>query len=60
MKELQEFLKSPKMRGNIGEEILKDLIAQLFPKNSFHLQYQFRSGEKVDAAIKTDARNTSH
>lgn len=55
MKELQEFLKSPKMRGNIGEEILKDLIAQLFPKNSFHLQYQFRSGEKVDAAIKTDA-----
>ncbi|HVZ59123.1 MAG TPA: DNA recombination protein RmuC [Patescibacteria group bacterium] len=55
MKELQEFLKSPKMRGNIGEEILKDLIAQLFPKNSFHLQYQFKSGERVDAAIKTDA-----
>lgn len=55
MKELQEFLKSPKMRGNIGEEILKDLIAQLFPKNSFYLQYQFKSGEKVDAAIKTDA-----
>ncbi len=55
MKELQDFLKSPKMRGNIGEEILKDLIAQLFPKNSFYLQYQFRSGERVDAAIKTDA-----
>ncbi len=55
MKELQEFLKSPKLRGNIGEEILKDLIAQMFPKNSFHLQYQFKSGEKVDAAIKTDA-----
>jgi len=55
MKELQEFLKSPKLRGNIGEEILKDLIAQLFPKNSFHLQYQFKSGVKVDAAIKTDA-----
>ncbi len=55
MKELQEFLKSPKLRGNIGEEILKDLIAQMFPKNSFHLQYQFNSGERVDAAIKTDA-----
>ncbi len=55
MRELQDFLKSPKMRGNIGEEILKDLISQMFPKNSFHLQYQFRSGEKVDAAIKTDA-----
>lgn len=55
MKELQDFLKSPKLRGNIGEQVLKDLIAQMFPKNSFHLQYQFRSGERVDAAIKTDA-----
>lgn len=55
MKELQEFLKSPKLRGNIGEEVLKDLISQLFPKHSFHLQYQFKSGEKVDAAIQTDA-----
>lgn len=54
MRELQEFLKSPKLRGNIGEEVLKDLISQIFPKNSFHLQYQFRSGERVDAAIKTD------
>jgi len=55
MKDLQEFLKSPKLRGNIGEEVLKDLIAQMFPKNSFHLQYSFKSGEKVDAALKTDA-----
>lgn len=55
MKELQDFLKSPKLRGNIGEEILSDLIGQMFPKHSFHLQYMFRSGEKVDAAITTDA-----
>ena len=55
MRELQDFLKSPKLRGNIGEQVLKDLITQIFPKNSFHLQYQFSSGEKVDAAIKTDA-----
>jgi len=55
MKELQDFLKSPKLRGNIGEQVLKDLISQMFPKNSFLLQYQFKSGEKVDAAIKTDA-----
>jgi len=54
MKELQEFLKSPKLRGNIGEHVLKDLISQTFPKNSFNLQYQFRTGDKVDAAIKTD------
>ncbi len=55
MKELQDFLKSPKLRGNIGEQVLKDLISQMFPKNSFHLQYQFKSGEKVDVAIQTDA-----
>lgn len=55
MKELQDFLKSPKLRGNIGEQVLKDLISQMFPKNSFHLQYQFKNGDKVDAAIQTDA-----
>jgi len=55
MKDLQEFLKSPKLRGEIGEEVLQDLIAQMFPKNSFFLQHQFKSGDKVDAAIKTDA-----
>jgi DNA recombination protein RmuC len=55
MKELQEFLQSPKLRGNIGEEVLKDLISQTFPKNKFHLQHSFKSGEKVDAAIKTSA-----
>lgn len=55
MQELQDFLKSPKLRGNIGEHVLKDLLTQVFPKNSFHLQYAFKNGEKVDAAIQTDA-----
>ena len=55
MKNLQDYLKSPKLRGNIGEQVLKDLISQMFPKNSFFLQYTFKSGNKVDAAIKTDA-----
>ena len=55
MRDLQEFLRSPKLRGNIGEEVLADLISQMFPKNSFFLQYGFKSGVRVDAAIKTDA-----
>ena len=55
MKELQDFLKSPKLRGNIGEQVLKELLLQMLPKQSFHLQYTFKSGEKVDAAIKTSA-----
>lgn len=53
MSELQEFLQSPKLRGNIGEQVLKELLAQYFPKHSFALQYTFKNGEKVDAVIKT-------
>jgi len=55
IRSLQEFLQSPKLRGNIGEQVLQDMIGQTFPKNSFHLQYSFRSGAKVDAVLKTDA-----
>jgi len=52
---LQEFLQSPKLRGGLGEEVLKEMIGQTFPKNAFHLQYPFRSGVKVDAVLKTEA-----
>lgn len=53
MKELQEFLQSPKLRGNIGEQVLKELLTQMLPKQSFVLQHSFKSGEKVDAVIIT-------
>jgi len=52
---LQEFLQSPKLRGGLGEEVLKEMIGQTFPKNAFHLQYSFKSGFKVDAVLKTEA-----
>lgn len=53
MKDLQEYLHNPKLRGTLGEHILSELLSQMLPKQSFFLQYTFRSGEKVDAAIKT-------
>jgi DNA recombination protein RmuC len=55
MKSLQDYLQSPKLRGNIGEMVLKDLISQMFPVSSFELQHAFKSGSIVDAVIKTDA-----
>lgn len=55
IKTLQQFLQSPKLRGNIGEQVLKDMIGEAFPKNAFHLQYSFKSGVKVDAVLKTEA-----
>lgn len=54
MKELQEFLRSPKLRGQIGEAGLNDLLGQSLPKQNFHLQYAFKSGEIVDAALKLE------
>lgn len=55
MKSLQDYLQSPKLRGNIGEMVLKDLISQMFPVSSYQLQHAFKSGNIVDAVIKTDA-----
>src|SRR3989338_6799838 len=53
MKDLQEFLQSPKIRGNIGEQILTDLLKEFLPHQSYQTQYSFSNGEKVDVVIKT-------
>ncbi len=53
MRELQEYLTSPKLRGNIGEHVLKELLAQNFPKSSYKLQYHFKTGSIVDAVLIT-------
>src|SRR3989344_8517723 len=54
MRELQEFLRSPKLRGQIGEAGLKDLLGQALPKQHFHLQYAFKGGAVVDAALQLE------
>ncbi|HLD21381.1 MAG TPA: DNA recombination protein RmuC [Patescibacteria group bacterium] len=54
MQALQDFLKSPKLRGNIGEQVLKQMLEQYFPNHLFHLQYRFREGQIVDAIVKTE------
>lgn len=51
----QEFLKSPKLRGGLGEQGLKDMLAQSLPHDLYKMQYSFRNGQTVDAIIKIDA-----
>ncbi len=49
--ELQDILKSPNLRGLLGETLLVNLLEQMLPMEYFSSQYCFRDGQKVDAAI---------
>jgi DNA recombination protein RmuC len=49
---LQQILKAPKLRGELGEFFLGDLLSQILPSKNFELQYGFKSGVRVDAVIK--------
>ncbi len=51
VRQLQNILQAPKLRGNRGEIWLEELIAQMIPKERYKTQYAFKSGEKCDAVI---------
>lgn len=51
IRRLTETMSSPKLRGNYGEEILENMLTDVFPKEFCKFQYRFKNGETVDAAL---------
>lgn len=51
MQSLENILKNPKQRGILGEYFLETLLGHVLPPNQYKMQYSFKSGEIVDAAI---------
>ena len=52
VRRLQDILSSPKLRGQMGEWSLENLLANILPKDSYRLQYSFKDGKMVDALIE--------
>ena len=52
MKKLEDLLKPPKLRGELGETLLTKILEEILPKEHFEIQYQFKTGKRVDAIIK--------
>ena len=52
---LQDILRAPKLRGNLGEFLLEDLLQQVFPAGNYTMKYSFSNNVQVDAVIKLGA-----
>lgn len=51
MKDLSNVLKSPKLRGGLGEQFLYDILSDSLPKEFYEIQYKFKNGSVCDAVI---------
>jgi len=54
MKDLSNILKSPKLRGGLGEQFLYEILENFLPKDLYKTQYKFKDGNACDAVVFTD------
>lgn len=57
LKTLQNVLQNPKQRGVFGEFYLHSVLDNVLPPGQFQVQYKFKDGEIVDAAIFLEKGN---
>jgi len=48
---LEDVLKNPKHRGVLGEYYLETVLKNVLPPKNYQMQYEFKNGEIVDAAV---------
>ncbi len=58
---LQDILRAPKLRGNLGELFLEEILRQVLPAGSFEMQYRLPGADRgqyvtVDAVIHLGER----
>jgi DNA recombination protein RmuC len=53
---LEQVLRSPKIRGGLGETLLEQVLGLMLPQAHWELQHGFRSGERVDAVVRVGER----
>ena len=49
---LQDLLRAPKFRGQMGETFLENILSQVLPKDHYQTQYRFKTSDAVDAVIR--------
>ncbi len=51
LRQLEDILKNPKQRGILGEYYLETLLKNVLAPGQYQMQYAFKNGEIVDAAV---------
>jgi DNA recombination protein RmuC len=51
LQNIEDVLQNPKHRGILGEYLLENVLKNVLPPGSYQMQYAFKDGDIVDAAI---------